>query len=368
MTESDVHALQRFDGDLAPYEHFWRDNQQWLEAHGYMLPSRYKPDWVPSWQGTRTPFFECDDGLPPDYDNVLDAVRVSDGKVVSLKRISKLNHPHEVEISQMFSSPDLADNPRNHCVPVYDALHLPDERTALLVLPLLRQYDDPPLETVGELIEFLRQVFQGLQFMHQQHVAHRDCMNLNIMMDPSALYPAMYHPRSTYLTRDLQDLAKYLTRTERPTKYYLIDFGLSVKFDADDINPTALPIMGGDRTVPEFQGEESYDKVQNPFPTDIYYLGNLIREDFFEVYFGLDFLFPLVADMVQADPTKRPAIDDVVSRFDELRSKLSYWTLRARLVGREETALRRVLKNIRHAFRTAKFIIRRYPAIPTPSS
>lgn len=56
-------------------------------------------------------------------------------------------------------------------------------------MPLLRQFFDPKLETVGEAVEFFRQAFevclsfasmmcsqtqhQGLQFMHEHHVAHR---------------------------------------------------------------------------------------------------------------------------------------------------------------------------------------------------
>ncbi|KAH9914994.1 kinase-like domain-containing protein [Amylocystis lapponica] len=364
-TVSTSHTLR---GDLRPSEYFWRDHQQWLESLGYTLSSRYKPNWIPSWQGTNKKYYHCDDGLAPDYSHVLDAVRVSDGKMVTLKQLSTKDHPNEVEISQMFSSPELAADPRNHCVPVYDVLTPPDPDIMLLVLPLLRKYNDPPLITVGEVVEFLHQVFQGLQFMHQHHVAHRDCMNLNIMMDPSAIYPDMYHPRSPYRNRNLKGEAKYFTRTERPTKYYLIDFGLAVKFDADDTNPTALPIRGGDKTVPEFQDDETYDKEQNPFPTDIYYLGNMVREDFLQTYPILEFLTPLVTDMVQDDPAGRPTIDEVVDRFVKLRSKLPFWKLRARLVDPEETGMIKFLKNVIHVFRTANFIFRRYSAIPTPVS
>ena len=39
-------------------------------------------------------------------------------------------------------------------------------------------------------------------------------------------------------------------------------------------------VWGGDKTVPEFQCS---NKVRNLFPTDIYYLGNVIKEHFLEV-------------------------------------------------------------------------------------
>jgi hypothetical protein len=74
--------------------------------------------------------------------------------------------------------------------------------------------------------------------------------------------------------------AKYLTRTERPPKYYLIDFGISSQFDPSDGPPLERPVVGGDKTVPEFKKSIS---TYNPFPTDVYYLGNMIREQFLQV-------------------------------------------------------------------------------------
>lgn len=105
-------------------------------------------------------------------------------------------------------------------------------------------------------------------------------MNLNIMMDPKPLYPKMYHPAFTLRTRDLRGTAKHYTRTTRPTKYYFIDFGISRKYQLGDDHPLEYPIFGGDKSVPEFQ--ES-DEARDPFPTDIYYLGNLVREDLLKV-------------------------------------------------------------------------------------
>ena len=48
-------------------EVFWRDHYKWLEASGYRLRPRYKPDWKPSWvdrkSGKETKaWFLCEDG------------------------------------------------------------------------------------------------------------------------------------------------------------------------------------------------------------------------------------------------------------------------------------------------------------------
>lgn len=91
----------------------------------------------------------------------MDAVRVSDNSLVSMKRISCRVHPHEVEISLFFSSEPLASHPRNRCVPIYDVLDVPDlDDEVLLVLPLLREFDDPRIKSVGEAVEFFRQLFE----------------------------------------------------------------------------------------------------------------------------------------------------------------------------------------------------------------
>ena len=106
-------------------------------------------------------------------------------------------------------------------------------------------------------------------------------MNLNIMMD-TRMYPEMFHPVLLGMSLDWKGSAKHYTRTKRPTKYYIIDFGLSERFNPEDGPPSVWPIEGGDRTVPEFQDKAAW-KNHNPFPTDVYYIGNLVREDFLQV-------------------------------------------------------------------------------------
>lgn len=49
-------------GILSRQERVWRSRQKWLEERGYMLRSRYKEDWVPSWTGTKKWFDDCEDG------------------------------------------------------------------------------------------------------------------------------------------------------------------------------------------------------------------------------------------------------------------------------------------------------------------
>ena len=108
----------------------------------------------------------------------------------------------------------------------------------------------------------------------------RDCTYGNIMLDPSNMFPESFHPTVIDRSKDFRRKAAWYSRTRCPTRYLLIDFGLSRRYDPANGPPLDLPIRGGDKSAPEHE-----DGVTpcNPFPTDVYHLGNLIREDFIQV-------------------------------------------------------------------------------------
>jgi len=183
------------------------------------------------------------------------------------------------------------------------------------------------------------------------------------MLDPSRMYPASFHPIAINRSKDFRNTAKAYSRTRRPPRYLLIDFGLSRQYDPANGPPLDEPLRGGDKSAPEHQ-----DRVTpcNPFPTDVYYMGNLVRLQFVQKCRGFEFMEPLIADMTQEDPQKRPTAQEVVSRFVEIRRGLSIWKLRSRVVHRDEIWPMRVLRAGRHLCRTAGYILARKAAIPEP--
>jgi hypothetical protein len=100
------------------------------------------------------------------------------------------------------------------------------------------------------------------------------------MMDASGLYPDGYHPRDIDMSRDYTHYARSYTRTQRPPKYFFVCFGRAKSYPAlgDALD---APIWGFDKSVPEFVA--SPGSPCDPFATDIYYLGNALREDFLMV-------------------------------------------------------------------------------------
>ena len=91
----------------------------------------------------------------------MDATRISDGAYVTLKTIKPSVHPYEADIGTYLSSEPLSSDPKNHCVPIYEVLQVPDvDDKIVLVMPFLRRYDHPSLQTFGESVDFFQQVFE----------------------------------------------------------------------------------------------------------------------------------------------------------------------------------------------------------------
>ncbi|KIK55650.1 hypothetical protein GYMLUDRAFT_47614 [Collybiopsis luxurians FD-317 M1] len=358
--------------DLLEFEVFWRDHYEWLRDRGYVLRPRYRPGWVASWVGTNTFPFDCEDGqVQPLFEYNLDAIRIADGKPVMLRRADPPSVSDELKIGRLLSS--MPPDPRNHCVPTYETITIPEldteGRNTLVVMPFLVPWGKPDFDTVGEVVDFCTQMFEGLQYIHSLNVAHNDAKTTNIMMDWSPLYPDPPHSLRSSRRMDWSGPSKPSSRTLRPVKYYFIDWNLSRYFDPTSGTPPRLPPgYGGDPSVPEFKRKEPCD----PFAVDVYCLGNVIREKFivgdpvfhYPPRRNVEFLEELVSDMTHDDPTKRPTMTEVVSRFEVIRKGLSWWKLRSRVSAKTASSLLYRLYSPFHWIVQLSYIIRRIPAIP----
>ena len=68
---------------------------------------------------------------------------------------------NEVRIAMMLSSSESLKDPMNHCVPILD--YFGDPTTPgpdFMVMPLLRVFYVPDFETVGEILEFVKQTLE----------------------------------------------------------------------------------------------------------------------------------------------------------------------------------------------------------------
>ncbi len=89
----------------------------------------------------------------------MDATRVADGRLVVLKQVA--TDSQELRIATHFSSRDMQEDPRNHCVPVLDVFPDKDDPSrSYLVMPFLRYIDDPDWESVQGMLDCGEQLLE----------------------------------------------------------------------------------------------------------------------------------------------------------------------------------------------------------------
>ncbi|KAF9238764.1 kinase-like domain-containing protein [Melanogaster broomeanus] len=288
-------------------ELFWSKRYNFFLSKGYTLRVRYSPSWVPSWQGRRGM-----DALPQLHE---DYVKIAD--------------------------------PANHCVPVID--HFEDDEEPnihYIVMPLLRPCLDPEFATIAEVLDFMRQVLQhqGIKFMHDNNVSHRDCVAQNIMMDAQYLCPDGWHPIHYQESRDFTGNLHHKKRSEVDVVYYFIDFGLSI------LHPPGQTLLitgaeGRDDDVPELSDHKPYD----PFKVDIYIVGHMFETEFLSKYEGLENLLPLIRHMTTRLPDERPNAETALKSFEMICNISAFSTslrTQQRLRGLNESATERVAKDL----------------------
>ncbi|KAG6822717.1 hypothetical protein H0H92_012829, partial [Tricholoma furcatifolium] len=146
------------DGELSVNEVFWRQHYQVFKNHGYTLRPRYRPDWIPSWWNNTKYWMDCEDGMAC-FGTILDATR-GNGSIVMIKAVEPHKVDAEIPIGKLLSSERLA-SPRNRCVPYIEVIESPVESGwAFIVMPYLMDTEEVPFETIGEAVEFLRQIFE----------------------------------------------------------------------------------------------------------------------------------------------------------------------------------------------------------------
>ena len=102
---------------------------------------------------------------------LVDATRISDGKLVYIKEIT--TGDQESRIASMLAA---VDDPENHSVPIIDTFVDPtDDSTSYMVMPFLRASDNPPFETVGEVVDFVDQLLEVRFDFRSQVFRKRPC-------------------------------------------------------------------------------------------------------------------------------------------------------------------------------------------------
>ncbi|KAH0583425.1 hypothetical protein H2248_009054 [Termitomyces sp. 'cryptogamus'] len=300
-------------------EHVWLLYYPLLLSRGYKLRSRYAPDWQPSWRDPNVSTAELlkhEDALTPaKRADIMDAVHLLDNRHVVLKKIGASSE--ELQIAQFLSSKNLSSDPRNHAVPILDTIYDPNDKdVAFIVMPILLQMNYLPFRRVGEFADAVRQYLTGLQFMHENNIAHRDACYFNLMMDATELIPGGFHFFRDNTQDGVKPWREWRERSfVKSLRYFFIDFGISRHYTTN-IGVRDVGISAQDQSFPERSETVPYD----PFKTDIYHLGNVIL-DIVKGYDGLDYFAQIGNAMTRKNPADRASLSDMLAMVDRLKPK-----------------------------------------------
>lgn len=196
-------AFPPFEDLSSPREFFWVKHQPYLQSQGYMLRPRYHPDWRPSWiqkDGTnlkeKYSFLIFQDQHRSIYiSTIIDAIRMEDGVKVVLRIVPV----GSLELAMMMhlSSPKMPSDPRNHTVPVLGTIPIPGEENdrVFVISPVLRWFHSPDFHCRREFADAFRQILEGIDFMHENNIAHGGACTLNFLMDATNVCPKGFHIR-----------------------------------------------------------------------------------------------------------------------------------------------------------------------------
>ncbi|KAL5638217.1 hypothetical protein ACGC1H_005053 [Rhizoctonia solani] len=297
-------------------EQVWVTHEPYLKARGYTLRPRYRPGWVPSWKYNGKYPADCEDCWELPAVETLDAIRKRDNKHVSLKKSMPSNGKaqNELEILQYLSQHGVHSDPRNHALQLLDSFPIPGSINGVfLVTPFLLDWDAVPFSRFSELMDFIQQILEGLQFLHSHHIAHRDAHAGNIMMDASLLYSEPFHPCDPHSSLDGKRRLKIKSRFEAPVRYCFVDFGLSSHFSSLRSRRLVTGVKGREQRAPELL--HAVPPPYDPFKLDIFTIGMVFKENIFQKYRGFHDLRSWVDSMTAVNPNARPNADEALRLY-----------------------------------------------------
>ncbi|TFK19445.1 hypothetical protein FA15DRAFT_689498 [Coprinopsis marcescibilis] len=258
-------------------ERLWMFLADFFASRGYFLyqrtPNSFKtfPTTKEAEGEDQYPFgrrFYFDSRIDACFDTIFGvrnwAARDRLGREVIIRMASASDSsPSELEIFRRLNSPHARADPRNHTLPVLDFIVY--DGLTFVVLP---RWGLPLAEwhfgTVEQVLHFVKSMFEGIAFLHENRIAHRDILEQNMVANT-----VVNSLNCSWI--DVNKLYEVAV-----VRYGFIDFGASAIFPLDtDIESEKVLIPRFMAAGVAYIGLQ--DGISNPFKDDILSLANILE-------------------------------------------------------------------------------------------
>ncbi|KAJ3538566.1 hypothetical protein NMY22_g5109 [Coprinellus aureogranulatus] len=251
-----------------------------------------------------------------DFNHIM-AVRVwpartDDGHEVMIRLSSGQGESEELKVIRRLNTPEARSDSRNYTIPILNTLTV--EGLVFVVMPRWHPLSFHPwirADSVSELFDIAEMHYEGLQFMHEKRVAHRDICPPNCVMN--------------LLCREGR--TRYGLRKRGEVHYAFIDFDASMAFPEDtDLDTVTVERLSERRPALSLHLEPG---PCNPFKDDVLNLTDTL-ENFVRV------AQPIVPEIgtffdniLKGDYDRCPSAAEALKTLRELRANVSEAQLNA---------------------------------------
>ncbi|ORY73227.1 kinase-like domain-containing protein [Leucosporidium creatinivorum] len=291
----------------------------WHDEHGFARPRDY-PDAIRA----KDDYHEWADYIGPSEKTLFPA-RTKDRKDVMIRIISKGDQGQEhVKILKHLVE---ADVEKQHVLPLLELLEKDD--MVFAVFPYVSVNDRTGwFGDLGEVFDFLRQVFEAFAFLHKHRIAHRDYGAGEVLVNFGGGRFALSSQMSD------RSIKPWSWRKLFNVCYWITDFELSVQFDADSEPSSRLvrgiPTAAWGHTSQDYRKEVAPESLEEepycPFKADVFQVGFCAYEIFCRIHTA-EPLRQLLWEMFHDDPSQRPSFAETLVRLEQARAELSAETL-----------------------------------------
>ncbi|CAL1711516.1 unnamed protein product [Somion occarium] len=236
---------------------------------------------------------------------VLRIARTTEGHDVAIRVIAVNKDGHEqLKILNKVAAGPLSLLSNNHSLPMLRVFEYEDitfgifPRTAGC---MYQAFDSWPKNSVGDVLDMILQALEGLAFIHDLGIAHRDADKSNFLVQ--------WHPES---------LRTMMVAISRP-RVYLIDFEVAVEFPSElpvEARVSVGPPSGGTINIADGWGRPVPPEVDSgmpysPFKLDVWQLGY----SFITFRSTVPAIDEVLAELVLDDPVARPSASEALTKL-----------------------------------------------------